>query len=131
MDKERVEATVLAKSSVLAEFLPVADACERALTSFKSSRGEKNLEEYRQGVELLYKQVLDTLNRFGVVPIEAQGKSFDPNLHEALAREETTEHKENTVIEELRRGYLFKDRLLRPAQVRVATRPSGESPSES
>ncbi len=131
MDKEKVESTLIAKSAILLEFLPIADACERALASFKMSRGEGGLDEYRQGVELLYRQVSDTLHRIGVVPIEAQGRSFDPNLHDALAREETSEHKENTIIEELRRGYLFKDRLLRPAQVKVATRPSGESPSKS
>jgi molecular chaperone GrpE len=131
MDKEKAEAAFLAKSSVLIEFLPVADACERALASFKTSRDEEGLVEYRQGVELLYKQVLDTLHRVGVVPIEAQGKSFDPNLHEALMREETSEHEENVVIEELRCGYLFRDRLLRPAQVKVASRPSGDAPSRT
>jgi molecular chaperone GrpE len=130
MDKEKTEAIVMAKSSVLLEFLPLADACERALASFKTA-SEEGLEEYRQGVELLYKQVSDTLRRVGVVPVEAQGRSFDPNLHEALAQEESSDHNENTVIEELRRGYLFKDRLLRPAQVKVTTRPSGAPPSKS
>lgn len=132
MEKEKAEATVLAKSSVLVEFLAIVDACERALASFDNAQGGGgSLDEYRQGVELLYKQVLDTLHRIGVVPITAQGHGFDPNLHEALVREETSKHKENTVIEELRRGYFFKDRLLRPAQVKVATRPSGEDPSKS
>jgi molecular chaperone GrpE len=84
------------------------------------------LEQYQEGFELLYRQLLDTLSRAGVVPIEAEGKPFDPHLHEALTREETPEFKEDTVIEELRRGYLFKDRLLRPAQVRVAVRPLGK-----
>lgn len=132
MEKEKVEAAMLAKSSVLMEFLAIVDACERALASFDDAQGDGvRLDEYRQGVELLYKQVLDTLHRVGVVPIKAEGHGFDPNLHEALAREETSKHEENTVIEELRRGYLFKDRLLRPAQVKVATRPSGENPSKS
>jgi molecular chaperone GrpE len=132
MEKEKGESALLAKSSVLMEFLAIVDACERALASFEDAKGKgTSLDEYRQGVELLYKQVLDTLHRVGVVPIEAQGRDFDPHLHEALAREESSRHEENTVIEELRRGYLFKDRLLRPAQVKVATRPSGENPSKS
>jgi len=132
MEKEKAEASVLAKSSVLMEFLAIVDACERALASFDKAKDDReSLDEYRQGVELLYKQVLDTLHRVGVVPIKAKGHSFDPNLHEALVREETSTHKENTVVEELRRGYLFKGRLLRPAQVKVATRPSGEHPSKS
>ena len=132
MEKEKAESVVLAKSSVLMEFLSIVDACERALASFEGAKGDGiSLDEYRQGVELLYKQVLDTLHRVGVVPIEAQGHGFDPHLHEALAREETSKHEENTVVEELRRGYLYKDRLLRPAQVKVATRPSRENPSKS
>jgi molecular chaperone GrpE len=127
-DKEKTESVLLAKSSVFLDFLPVVDACERALASFRSAQSgtAENIAEYRQGVELLYRQVLDTLQRTGVVPIEAKGKSFDPNLHEALVREESSDHEDNTVIEEFRRGYLFKDRLLRPAQVKVSSRPAGE-----
>jgi molecular chaperone GrpE len=124
-DKEKIESVLLAKSSVFLDFLPVVDACERALVSFRSAQAgtAEHIAEYRQGVELLYRQVLDTLQRAGVVPMEAKGKSFDPNLHEALVREESSDHEDNTVIEEFRRGYLFKDRLLRPAQVKVSSRP--------
>ncbi|HYK87509.1 MAG TPA: nucleotide exchange factor GrpE [Acidobacteriota bacterium] len=123
-DKEKAELAVLAKSTVLTEFLPVADACERALQSLGSPpEGESGLEKYREGVELLYRQVLDALGRLGVVPIEAIGKKFDPHLHEALMREENPNVEENIVLLELRRGYLFKDRLLRPAQVTVSTPP--------
>ena len=85
------------------------------------------LEQYREGVELLYKQLLDTLSRAGVVPIESEGKPFDPHLHEALSRREDTNHEVDTVVQELRRGYLFKDRLLRPAQVIVAVKFEGKS----
>ncbi|NLT65666.1 MAG: nucleotide exchange factor GrpE [Acidobacteria bacterium] len=120
-DREKADSMMLAKSSVLIEFLPVADACERALDSFAETRETSpTLNQYKEGVELLYKQLLDTLKRVGVVPIESEGKPFDPHLHEALSREESSEVKEDTVAKELRRGYLFKDRLLRPAQVIVA-----------
>lgn len=126
-DKDKNDALMLAKSSVLLEFLPVADACERALESFVGAKGEQEtLRNYRQGVELLYRQVLDTLNRVGVVPVEAEGKPFDPHLHEALSRQETSEVKPDTVVKELRRGYLFKDKLLRPSQVIVAAEPTGK-----
>ena len=81
------------------------------------------LQQYQEGVQLLYRQLLDTMNRVGVVPMEAEGKKFDPHMHEALSREENLEFEENTVIKELRRGYLFKDKLLRPAQVIVAFHP--------
>jgi molecular chaperone GrpE len=123
-DREKADAVMLAKSSVLIEFLPVLDACERALKSFGDSQNQPSgLQQYREGVELLYKQVLDTVGRTGVAPMETEGKQFDPHLHEALSREETADFEENTVVRELRRGYLIKDKLLRPAQVIVSVHP--------
>lgn len=128
MDRERTEARSLAQSTILAEFLPVADACERALKAFASGTGD-GLDQYREGVELLYRQLLDTLGRAGAVPLEAEGKPFDPHLHEALSRQETAQYPEGTVITELLKGYLFRDKLLRPAQVIVAARPRTEDPA--
>jgi molecular chaperone GrpE len=123
-EKEKVDSMMLAKSSVLLEFLPIADACERALKSIGDTQSKpEGLEQYHEGIELLYKQLLDSLIRVGVVSMEVKGKPFDPHLHEALSREETNEFEENTITEELRRGYLFKDKLLRAAQVKVAVRP--------
>ena len=123
-DKEKAEAVMLAKSTVLAEFLPVADACERALASIESaSDAPGGLEQYRAGVELLYRQLIDTLARVGVVPIEAEGKVFDPHLHEAMMREVSSDLEENTIIRVMRKGYMYKDRLMRPAQVSVAACP--------
>ncbi len=127
-EKEKTDAMMLAKSSVLIEFLPILDGCERALKSFDSAQNSTaGLQQYKDGVELLYKQVLDTLIRIGVVPMETEGKPFDPHLHEALSREEKIEIEDNTVVKELRRGYLFKDKLLRPAQVVVAVHPKGKA----
>lgn len=124
VEKEKIDALVAAKSSVLVEFLPVLDACERALKSFGDSKGgAAGLQQYQEGVELIYRQLFDTANRVGVVPMEVEGKQFDPHMHEALSREENLEIEENVVVKELRRGYLYKDRLLRPAQVIVAFHP--------
>lgn len=124
-EKEKTDLMALAKSSMLIEFLPLADSCERALKNFESHQAAPpDLRSYREGVELLYKQVLDALSRVGAVPMETEGKPFDPRFHEALFREETTERPDNTVLKELRRGYMYKDKLLRPAQVIVAVRPS-------
>ncbi len=123
-EKEKAESIIFANSSVLREFLPIADACERALESLQAAdAGSEGIGQYREGVQLLYRQILDAMARFGVAPIDAVGKKFDPHFHEALAREENAEYDDNTVIRELRRGYLFKDRLLRPAQVTVSVRP--------
>jgi molecular chaperone GrpE len=126
-ERERVESAALTKSSVLVEFLPILDACERALRSFAEGADQQGrLQSYREGVELLYRQLGDTLARLGVVAVEAKGKKFDPHMHEALVHMETEEHEDNTVIEELRRGYLLRERLLRPAQVVVASSPKSQ-----
>ncbi len=125
-EKEKTDGMMLSKSSVLLEFLPVADACERPLKSLGENNAAGNLQQFQQGVELLYKQLLDTFARTGVMPIEAEGKLFDPHLHEALSREENAKVQEDTIVKELRRGYLFKDKLLRPAQVIVAVHPQGK-----
>jgi molecular chaperone GrpE len=125
-DREKTESATLAKSSVLSEILPIVDACERALSSFPEVPGtSESLDQYRHGFELLYKQLNDALSRIGVTAMEVRGEKFDPHLHEALSREESDEYEENTIVEELRRGYLINGRLLRPAQVRVATLPKG------
>lgn len=121
-EREKSDLIAMSKASALTELLPVLDACERARTSFQSEEAGESLARYREGVELLFKQLTDTLSRLGVKPTEALGQKFDPNLHEALVREESSEHEENTVIEVLRRGYTFHGRLLRPAQVKVAVR---------
>jgi molecular chaperone GrpE len=123
-EKEKSDAMMLAKSSVLMEFLPIMDACERALKSFSDAQNAPSgLTQYQEGVELLYKQLVDTMGRTGVVAMETEGRSFDPHLHEALSREETVDFEENVIVRELRRGYLFKEKLLRPAQVVVAVHP--------
>jgi molecular chaperone GrpE len=131
-EKEKPETVTRAKSSILLEVLPIMDACERALESFEDEEADQDrLGQYREGVELLYKQLSNTLNRLGVVPVEARGEEFDPHLHEALSREETSEFEENVVTKELRRGYLYQDRLLRPSQVIVAIRPQELEVTES
>jgi molecular chaperone GrpE len=126
-DKEKTESISMAKSSVLVEFLPVADACERALKIIADSQDAAgHLQQFQEGVELIYRQLMDALNRTGVAAIQAEGNPFDPYLHEALSREETPDMDEGLVVKELRRGYLFKDKLIRPAQVIVSVRPQGK-----
>jgi len=126
-EKEKADSVVLAKSSILVEFLPVADACERALKMLDDDQNAPDsLQQYQQGVELLYRQVLDALNRTGAEAMDTEGKPFDPHQHEALSREETLDFEEGTITKELRRGYLLKEKLLRPAQVVVAVRPQGK-----
>jgi molecular chaperone GrpE len=126
-EKEKMDSMALAKSTVLVEFLPVADACERALRILgEDQSAPANLQQFQEGVELLYRQVLDALSRIGVVPIKTEGQKFDPHLHEALSREEAQDSEEGVILKELRRGYTYRDKLLRPAQVVVAVHPQGK-----
>jgi len=95
--------------------LPTLDSLERALQA-----GSAEKSELHNGIELIYKQFLDALSKLGLRPIQAQGELFDPHLHEAIEMVETTEAKDHQILEELQRGYKLKDRLLRPAMVKVA-----------
>lgn len=97
--------------------LPVVDSFERAL------QAESESGEFRTGVELIYKQLQDVLAKLGVQPIAAKGQPFDPRIHEAIEMVETSDAADHEVLDEWQRGYRYKDRLLRPAMVRVAKNP--------
>lgn len=118
-EKEDLEQQV--KCSTIVELLPVVDNFERARSQIKPQTDqEMNIHKSYQSV---YKQLVDCLKRVGVAPMRSEGKEFDPNLHEAVMREATDEQPEGTVIEELVRGYLLGERVLRHAMVKVATAP--------
>jgi molecular chaperone GrpE len=115
VERERRELADHLKADVLAEILPIVDNFERALQAPTSDE-----EPFRKGVELIHKQMLDFLRKRGVKPIEALGTDFDPNFHQAVIHETSPSHREGEVIEELQRGYMLGDKLLRPAMVKVA-----------
>ena len=104
-------------------FIPVLDAFELALQSNGGG------DEYRKGVELIFQQLRNALQRLGLEPIESVGGQFNPYMHEAVSLVETDEYADHQVLQELQRGYLFKNRLLRPARVKVAQRPAAEPDS--
>jgi len=116
VERERREQAEYAAADVLAELLPLVDDMERALLADPNA----GADAYRKGVELIHKQMLDLLRRRGVTPIEAVGHQFDPHLHQAVTHEVVPGHPEGEVVEEFRRGYKLRDRLLRPAMVKVA-----------
>ena len=101
---------------LLQELLLVIDDFDLAL----SVEGAEGASAYRKGVELIHAKLYDLLKKYGVRPIEAVGADFDPNLHQAVLHEASPDHRDGEVIEELRRGYMIGDRLLRPAMVKVA-----------
>ncbi|MBX2863077.1 MAG: nucleotide exchange factor GrpE [Leptolyngbyaceae cyanobacterium MAG.088] len=116
-EKEDLELQV--KCNTISNMLEVVDNFERARAQIKPQNdGEMTVHKSYQSV---YKQLVEALKRIGVAPMRAEGKEFDPNLHEAVMREPTDEHADGTVIEELVRGYVLGERILRHAMVKVAT----------
>ena len=112
-----------AQAEVIEDLLLVIDACEKGLESMDANTDDPVMLSFRQGYELLLKQLQAVLERYGVVQVPGQGADFDPNLHEAVIREETDQYRDGEIIEEYRKGYLMKDHLLRPSQVKVAIHP--------
>jgi molecular chaperone GrpE len=115
--KEQQDFRDFALADTIKTLLPVVDNFERALQS------KSETADFRAGVELIYKQLRDVLTKLGVQPIEAKGQQFDPRFHEAVEMVETPDAADHEVLEEWQRGYKYKDRLLRPAMVRVARNP--------
>ena len=113
--KEQQEFRDYAVADAIKSLLPVMDSLERAL------QVKSDAAELRSGVELIYKQLQAALAKLSVHPIVSNGEVFDPRYHEAIEMVETREAPDHQVIEELQRGYKFKDRLLRPAMVKVAS----------
>jgi molecular chaperone GrpE len=126
VEKERQSDRHRGVELLIEKILPVLDAFENALAADAAGA----TDEYRKGFELIYRQLIDTLTKQGLKRIDATGKEFDPNFHHAIQSVETTERPEGHVLGELQPGYIFHDRVLRPAMVRVATAPAGESAAE-
>jgi len=113
--QERQEAAKYCSQRLATGLLPVLDNFERAL----KAEGE-DLQGFRNGIELIYRQLRDVLEKEGVKPMDAVGSQFDPNLHEAVMQEQSDQYDDNVVMEELQKGYLLADRVIRPAMVKVA-----------
>ena len=115
-ERARQEQTDRTVADLLLDVVAVVDDFERAMGADAGG----GVEAYRQGVALIHRQVLDLLSRRGVTPIDAMGADFDPNLHQAVTAEPAGDRRDGEVVEQLRRGYMLGDRLLRPAMVKVA-----------
>ncbi len=117
--REQQEFRDFAAADVIKNFLPILDSFERALKANADST------DFRSGVDLIYRQFQDALQKIGVQPIAAVGQVFDPRVHEAIEMVDTTEVPDHHVVDEMQRGYKYKERLLRPAMVRVARNSGG------
>ena len=118
--REQQEFRDYAAADTIKAFLPALDSFERALKLRSADRPSQRAEEFRSGVELIHKQFQDALMKLGLRSIPAKGETFDPRVHEAIEMVDTSEVPDQQVLEELQRGYKLKDRMLRPAMVKVA-----------
>ena len=110
-----------AAADLIRALLPTLDGFERAL----QHRNADVPNQFFEGIELIHKELMDVLTRAGLVPIETVGKTFDPHLHQAVETVEAGKHRDQEIVEELQRGYRLKQRLLRPAIVKVAVAARG------
>lgn len=124
--REQKEFRDFALAEALKSLLPILDSFDRALQT-----PVRSLEEFRTGIGLIHKQFEDALDKLGLRQVPAKGESFDPRVHQALEVVDTTSAADNRVLEELQRGYTLRERLLRPAMVRVARNPKHSSKPEA
>jgi molecular chaperone GrpE len=121
--RERQDAVKFANESLLQKLIPILDTFDMALTAATNAK-EGTAQSLQTGVSMILSQFRNTLTEAGLEEIDAAGKPFDPNFHEAVSQQETVDVPEGHVAQQLRRGYKLKDRLLRPATVIVAKKPT-------
>ena len=120
VNREKEDAIRYANENLIKDILPVIDNLERAIAHAQGGGNGKPLVE---GVEMVLRGLLDVFSKYGVVQVPAVGEVFDPGKHEAMAQVESNQYEPNTVISEHHKGYLLRDRLLRPALVTIAKAP--------
>ena len=118
LEKEKQDFVKFANEGIIFEMLTVLDDLERAVNLAESKH--QDLQAFLKGVEMILVHLYDMLKEYGVKPIEAEGKTFDPNYHEALMQVENKELPEHTIVEELQKGYLLNDRVIRTSKVKVS-----------
>jgi molecular chaperone GrpE len=123
VSREKEDAIRYANENLIKDILPVIDNLERAVTHAQGGGNGKPLVE---GVEMVLRGLLDVFSKHGVVQVPSIGSVFDPGKHEAMAHVESSEYQPNTIINEYHKGYLFRDRLLRPALVTVSKAPEAK-----
>jgi molecular chaperone GrpE len=120
IERDRASESSRSIALVVEQLLPVLDGFERAL----AAHTDPAYEDYRKGFDLIYRRLWESLARLGLERIEAAGKPFDPHVHQAVERVDSADHADGTVLAEMQAGYRFRDRVLRPAMVRVAVHPA-------
>jgi len=118
IEKEKQDFIKFANEGILSELLNILDDLERTVELAQSHH--QDLPAFLKGVEMILAHLYEMLKEYGIKPIEAQGKLFDPHFHEALMQIENKELPEHTIVEELQKGYLLNDRVIRTAKVKVS-----------
>ena len=121
--REKQEAIKFANESLLEKLVPVLDTFDMALAATENGRHE-SVQSLQTGINMVYQQLKAALTEAGLEALDATGKAFDPNFHEAVSQQETSEIPEGHVVQQLRKGYKLRERLLRPATVVVAKHPA-------
>lgn len=121
--RERQDAARYANESLIQKLIPVLDNFENAQAAAQTSQGN-GMESLQAGIAMVHQQLKSTLAEAGLEEVEAGGKPFDPNLHEAVSQQESADVPEGHVLQQLRKGYKLRERLLRPASVVVAKKPA-------
>ena len=124
--REKQEAIKFANEGLLEKLIPVIDNFEMALAATETAQASQSTDSLKTGVKMIHSQLKSVLTDAGVQEIDAAGQKFDPNLHEAVSQQETADVPEGNVVQQLRKGYRFRERLMRPATVVVAKRPGGK-----
>lgn len=127
-ERERTEIIRFANFSLLRDLIVVLDEMEHALAAVKQ---HANIEEVVKGLEMTYNNFWNALKRSGVLVVEAKGKKFDPHVHEIIASRETEDEEEHIILEEVQKGYLFEDKLLRTAKVIVSVKKKPDEQKEN
>jgi molecular chaperone GrpE len=133
LEKEKLEFIKFAEGSLMLELIPIMEDFERAL---ESANKKHDIESLKKGIEIIVKHFKNLLTKKGLKEMEAIGKPFDPDLHEALLQEGSSEYPENTVLEEYQKGYFLGDMVLRHAKVKTSKQktpkdePTGQAPKD-
>ena len=124
--REKQDAIRYGNESLIEKLIPILDSLDMAITAAQASSGE-TIQSLRDGVVMVHQQFRTALADSGLEEVDATGKAFDPNLHEAISQQETSDVPEGHVVQQVRKGYKLRDRLLRPASVIVAKSPAETS----
>jgi molecular chaperone GrpE len=121
--REKQDATKFANENLLQKLIPILDNFDMALSATQTAQTDA-VQSLQTGVNMIHQQLKNVMAEAGLEEVDANGKAFDPNLHEAVSQQETSDVPEGHVVQQLRKGYKFRERLLRPASVVVAKRPT-------